>query len=295
MQSTHNIVTAVVSSSSRPQDADLSSLTLLIKVVLSVEKLLGPYLSTLTVAFDGPNPRLSSDEKLNYFRKIAGFQNWLSAEELSSVNVWINDEWTHQANMVKRVYNNISSSHKMTPFLFFTQDDSEVVGEVDTLVVLDALIHDPQVQYVRFYWQPDCKSDVFLSINMCDPKVSRYSGMLTQTPWYSDRPHFATTSFYVDNVFPKIPEDARNNPEVLVERKLVSLKTMWMYGKPGYMLHDVNHLSWSHNMEGVRIENVIKAKAEKKTSELVAQYGSSHNSRRRRRRRSNLERPRTLE
>jgi hypothetical protein len=212
--------------------------------------------SSLTVAFDGPNPKLSSTDKKNYQNKIEGFQNWLSARPTFTVpvSVWVNDEWTHQAVMLKRVYNDITASDKMTPFLFFAQDDSEVVGDVDTHKILQALNNDPQVQYVRFYWQQDCRYDVFLSTRMCNPEVTRDD--LIQTPWYSDRPHFATASFYADNVFPKIPENARNNPEVLVERKLVSLKTMWMYGTPGNMFHDVNHMSWSHNMENKRIENV---------------------------------------
>merc|ERR1719482_2123676 len=100
---------------------------------------------------------------------------------------------------------------------------------------------------------------------MCDPNVTRNDGKLVQTPWYSDRPHFATTAFYQNTVLPRIPEDARNTPEVILERDFVSLKTMWMYGMPGYQFHDINHMSWSHNME-TRIENIVSSEAKAKAN-----------------------------
>merc|ERR1719240_2266742 len=116
-------------------------------------------------------------------------------------------------------------------------------------MILRAMREDPKVQYVRLYWRQNCANDLFLYRHVCDPEVTLYGGMFVNTPWYSDRPHFATTSFYEDNVFPRILENDTNTPEEIVEQGLCSLETMWLYGMPGHMLHEVNHLTSAYNMQ----------------------------------------------
>jgi len=248
-----NQVVAIVTSSPRPEDADGSSLKVLQEVVLSVRRILGPS-TTVTVAFDGVAPNLGKDSdevRNNYHRKISDFRGWVATQTSNPVEIWINDAWTHQANMQKRVLDYVKSKGRMKPFLFFTQDDSEVVGEVDTPFILRTMASDPEVDYVRIYWCNDCsKGEVWKGQKYVLCTTPHSSERLVRTWMYADRPHFMTTNFFMDNVYPNIPIDAKKTPEQLMQNAFGREGPLWLYGRAGHMRHDANRMQGSFGIRG---------------------------------------------
>merc|ERR1712217_425035 len=86
------------------------------------------------------------------------------------------------------------------------------------------------------------------------------SELLHRTHSYSDRPHFATSSFYLQTVFAQISPDYKGFAEDLLMYKLGLHGNMWLYGMRGDMFrerhsgihsfngHDVSLMSALHTL-----------------------------------------------
>lgn len=240
-------VTAIVSSSPRHEDATNESTAVMKQVLKNIRDVLGLNTSRIIASFDGPNPNLTSTAAADYKRKIASIREFIEKGHLQGpAEVYEGKEWLHQANTLRRVFKHLHETNSMTPFLYITQDDSDVVPHIETSFIVNSLACDDTVEYVKFFLHPDCDTDKGNSACV-RPVVAHPSGNMQRGQYLSDRPHFATTAFYEDTIMPHIKESGRHTPEqAFYFRKFPA---MWTYGRRGEMLHDKNLL---HDSLGVR-------------------------------------------
>jgi len=244
------LVTAIVSSSPRKEDASGLGLQVLQQTIASIRDILGLAQAQIIIALDAlpeassnlGTERLSDDVALSYEKKISALEDWNAKEFGGHLAFFRNTEWTHQTEMLHRVFDWLSDSGKLTPIVYLAQDDSPVAGEIDVPFILETLGCDPDVDYVRFLWSNDCTEGK--ASNWNEPCVQHGStSLLHNVSRMSDRPHFATASFYWDTIFARTPRNYRGAPE----RSVRSAKHMWLYGERGNMLHDTNMLTNSYN------------------------------------------------
>jgi len=241
----HKLVTIVVSSSPRSQDSSGESSEILMTVLQSAWDVLNLRGSQTIVAFDGRHPDLDDNVWQNYQRQIKQFQETIKHRNWNWVKVFENPDWTHQAVMLRRV-----AAKWTSPFVFLMQDDSQVLGSIDTPFILYSLRCDREVDYVKFLWHDDCIKDdgSYNTWYETDPCTPHASNKLQRTLVYSDRPHFATTNFYTLKVFPRIPPNSKHTPEQIFEHAFGMDGHMWLYGTRKHMLHDKNLLGGSFNV-----------------------------------------------
>jgi len=245
----NDYATAIISTSARAEDSTGVGLQVLKDTIGSIRDVLGFKRAHIVVAWDAlPNHGsngtevLLSTQETKYQQKMKDFEDWGKKELGSQLIMFKNPEWTHQAEMLHRVFEHLIVTRRLTPIVYLAQDDSPVMGPIDTPLIMSMLSCDPTVDYVRFLWSKDCTEGRAANWNkpcMQHPNTA----FLQNVTRMSDRPHFATTRFYFDSIFRRIPRDYRGAPE----RKAIGLKNAWLYGKRHEMLHDSNELQNSLN------------------------------------------------
>uniref|UniRef100_A0A7S1QFV5 Uncharacterized protein n=1 Tax=Alexandrium catenella TaxID=2925 RepID=A0A7S1QFV5_ALECA len=252
-ESMQDQVTAVITTSPRREDATGQGLEVIKATVRSIREVLGLERAQIILACDGvpvaKNVTVGAKVPArsiaqSYEQKIQDFELWNSRELNNQVTVFKNPEWTHQAEMTRRVFNWLQRKGMLTPIVFIAQDDSRVVGSIDVPFVLRHLSCDPKVDYVRFLWSNDCTEAPahFGWVEPCEPHPD--TKFLQSTSRMSDRPHFATTNLYYSQLFSRCPHSFRGVPE---RCWFPRLKNAWIYGERYKMLHDANSLHDSLN------------------------------------------------
>jgi len=244
-------VTAIVSTSPRVEDETGQGLEVIKHTIRSIREVLGFNRSQIVVAWDAlPEAAdkaegaevLDSNTSMHYKGKLESFQRWNREELDNQAIVFQNTEWTHQAEMLRRVFNFLGEQKRLTPLVYMVQDDSPVTGRIDVPPILEKLSCDPQVDYVRFLWSPDCTVGRAVSWNTpCETHPD--AKWLQSTERMSDRPHFATTHFYYSEIFRRCPPEFRGSPEYCAP----GIKHGWLYGERHSMLHEANELRDSYN------------------------------------------------
>mmetsp|Transcript_51386 Transcript_51386/g.149238 ORF Transcript_51386/g.149238 Transcript_51386/m.149238 type:complete len:314 (-) Transcript_51386:94-1035(-) len=248
--SLQSYVTAIVSTSPRAEDASGQGLEVLKETVGSIRNALGLSRANVVVAWDAlPVTNISEGTQAVpeatakfYGQKLHDFKEWNENELGGAVTIFENKEWTHQAEMLHRVFEHLEATRTLAPLVYLAQDDSPVSGNIDVPLILRSLSCDPEVDYVRFLWSNDCTEGRAANWNQpCEQHPRTH--LLHSVGRMSDRPHFATTDFYFNQIFRRIPRAYRGAPE----RKAIGLKHAWIYGARHMMLHDSNVLQNSYN------------------------------------------------
>ena len=202
-------VTAIVSTSPRAEDSTGQGLEAIKHTVRSIREVLGLNRSQIVVAWDAlPEAAdrgegaevLHSATAAHYRLKLESFERWNREELNNQAIVFKNTEWTHQAEMLRRVFNFLGEQKKLTPLVYLAQDDSPVTGSIDVPSILERLSCDPTVDYVRFLWSDDCTTGKAANWNQpCEAHPD--APWLQSVSRMSDRPHFATTHLYYSEIF----------------------------------------------------------------------------------------------
>lgn len=240
------VITAMVFSSPRPQDSLRLTTDVLKKVLCNLHAALKVSRARTIVAFDGIAPYvegqtelMSTSAKEGYAEKKQAIKEWNDEHMAGDITIFENPEWTHQALMMKRIFNQLSTDNMLTPWVFVSQDDA-IPYDLDMPWLLNMMSCDETVEYVRFLSTDDCDENHEFE----QPCKSHSSGRLQQTAKYSDGPHFATTRFYMDHVLPFIEESEHKVPE---QCGIPSNDVMWMYGAHLSMKHEVNLFHGAYN------------------------------------------------
>lgn len=229
----HKYVTAIVTTSARPGDASGKSYKALKSVVNSIRTTLGLDKANMVVAFDALNTtKLPNGSRVvphrvevNYGKKIKNFTKYTARLNGATVTIFRNKEWTHQTEMLHRVFDVLAKQNKLTPIVFVAQDDTPVIGKsINVPFILKKLSCDPQVEFVRFMGASDCRTNKTEQscVRHNDTKWLHSAGRL------SGRPHFATTKFYYEQIFNRVSRSYRGVPK---KNATQLLTTAWMYGK----------------------------------------------------------------
>jgi len=242
-------VTAIVSTSVRKEDSTGVGLQVLKDTIGSIRDVLGFKRAHIVVAWDAlpesghsGTEVLSSSTKESYEQKMEDFEEWGKKELGSQLIMFKNEEWTHQAEMLRRVFEQLIQKKQLTPIVYLAQDDSPVMGAIDVPFIMSKLSCDPKVDYVRFLWSSDCGEGK--AANWNDPCAQHPdTPFLHNVSRMSDRPHFATSHFYFDSIFRRVGRSYRGAPE----RAARGIKNAWLYGRRHEMLHDSNELQNSLN------------------------------------------------
>lgn len=245
-------VTAIVSTSPRKEDGSGVGLQVLKDTINSIRDVLGFKEAQIVVAWDalpagskdgsGFTQNLPESTAANYSKKLREFKKWNEEALGGQVTIFQNQEWTHQAEMLHRVFEYLEANMTWTPLFYLAQDDSPVFGSIDVPLILRLLSCEPDVEYVRFLWSNDCTEGRAKNWNEPCEQHNR-TEMLQSVGRMSDRPHFATANFYYDQIFRRCPRFYRGAPE----RKARGVHKAWLYGKRHEMLHDTNALVNSYN------------------------------------------------
>lgn len=237
-------ITIFLASSPRPRDDTVANVEMMRHSLLSVRRELGLAQSRAVAIFDGTRgkPSVSQGIQRRYAIKIGRF-----LADVPEVDALVSEEWLHQANSMRCAMAQVPR----TPLVFVIQDDTQIGGGgVDTPLVHRLLLHDPNVEYVRFTMWPDCKDERGHMRSSLSPCTAHPSGLLHKSQNWVDRPHFATRQHYDERLFRELPREARVTPEqVLDQRSRADRRDwrLWVYGKRGDMQRD---LHWPQLVDG---------------------------------------------
>jgi len=251
------LVTVLLASSPRPEDAEGLSLPLLQRALRTAWDTLGLHGARTVVMFDGRAPNVGEAAWRHYQEKIANVRAWAQERGLSSLEVFESPAWGHKAQTLRRAL----ALGPRTPFLFLLEDDGWLVGRVDTAAVLWRLGCDRRVDYVKLLWDGDCAVGGLLTWYARPCRRHPDAEWLHSTHSYSDRPHFATRNFYEQTVLPAIPPDARGVPEDFLMWRLGARGSMWLYGRRGRMRHDRHTGQHAYNGHEASLAGALHALA----------------------------------
>lgn len=238
-------VTVLVSSSARPRDDGDANMQMLLDTVRSVThgplQLVG---ASVVLTFDGLNgkPGVTPVMRTRYASKIR--RTLLALRTVSAIVV---EPWLHQANTMRCALEHVPR----TRLLFVIQDDTQVGGgPVDTASLYHLLVHDPQVEYIKFTSDTDCmdaKGRTRSGLKPCTAHPT--SNLLHRTDRWVDRPHFATMLHYETRLFATLPRKAKATPEQWLDQRSRAAKDwpLWTYGRRGDMSRD---LHWPQLVDG---------------------------------------------
>eukprot|EP00929_Paragymnodinium_shiwhaense_P011192 TRINITY_DN11667_c0_g1_i2.p2 TRINITY_DN11667_c0_g1~~TRINITY_DN11667_c0_g1_i2.p2 ORF type:complete len:236 (-),score=50.08 TRINITY_DN11667_c0_g1_i2:221-928(-) len=222
------------------------------QVLKNIRAVLGLEKSLIVVAFDGLQADIKQEERNSYKMKIQHIKDFVNSGGAGHpAEVLESDAWMHQANTLRRAKNEVMKRKKMTPILYSAQDDSDIVGEINTSFIVRALLCDDDVESIRFFDREDCDTDK--KDHACKRPVKTHSsGLMQYSEIQSDRPHFALTNLYERVMFPRIPTDDKKAKKKYTPEQYfyyVAFKRNWVYGARNEMLHEKNLLHDSENME----------------------------------------------
>jgi hypothetical protein len=145
-------------------------------------------------------------------------------------------EWYHQANNVKA-----GMKTNKTPIVFFIEDDSYIFGDINFNLIINTLMEDTNVEFIKFYQRPTF--DNFFSNY---PGTFHSSEFLRLTYDWSGRPHFALEKHYFNRVWTKCYPHTRNVIENLVVDQSRNDKNfgLWIYSP----VNDVTHENFDENI-----------------------------------------------
>jgi len=228
------LVTMFISSSPRPQDKSKAGAQMIHQAVLSARRTLCLCKAKTVLVFDGRHPDLPQSAWEDYQNKIRLVQEDPLLAECIVVQ---HTNWLHQAHGLRLAMEEhmpISS-----PIVFSMQDDTVVFGQVDTPLILDYLMHDEHVEYVKLFW----RSKISLEAYESQPGQPHPSTPLLHSTWFwSDRPHFALRSHYEERVWPCITKHMRVTMEQACEEASFRDRNwgLWIYGPAGDMRREAH-------------------------------------------------------
>jgi hypothetical protein len=185
----------------------------------------------VVVCCDGRRPN-TTDASWNAYQeklKLMKSHNW-NAELIEM------PEWYHQANNVKA-----GMKTNKTPIVFFIEDDSHIFGDINFNLIINTLMEDINVEFIKFYQRPTF--DNFFSNY---PGTFHSSEFLRLTHDWSGRPHFALEKHYFNRVWTKCYPHTRNVIENLVVEQSRNDKNfgLWIYSP----VNDVTHENFDENI-----------------------------------------------
>ena len=186
-----DLVTAVITTS--PVAAHPST-DVLEETVASIRERVGPDVEII-IAADGVRreQRGLSDRYDDYLRRVTR----LAAHEWTNVMVSIEDRFVHQANVTRRVLDEVK-----TPLLLFVEHDTPLVGPIEWAPLVD-LVRSGEANVVRFYHEAAIHPEHERLMVDPSPIARPRSGagpeevaLVRRTMQWSQRPHLASLRFY---------------------------------------------------------------------------------------------------
>ncbi len=196
------------------------------------------------VIFDGTIDRPNFTEKMkeDYYLKINSFKNDDEIKNDKNINVVVFDQWLHQSNSLRKVM----LENTTTPLVMSIQEDCLMVNteKIDTNLIVNLLLNDVSVEYIRFYPQNDIlnfKGELYPEARPGIPHPE--TPLLHKCMHWSDRPHIATLEHYKNRVWANIGTNIRTVMEKQIQYRAEKTNThwgTWIYGERKAMLHDTN-------------------------------------------------------
>ena len=211
-------------------------------------------------------------DKISFVQRLAA-----QPAELGMLRVVVNERWLHQGNALRE---GMRRGNLSTPLILSVQDDIELVAlnELRVGLIIERLMCDPSVEYVRLHWGTSLSGKCALSNTHPGHPVSistrrgsaecviahalshassqLFAGGfevrgahaeqpgLFRLPEWSDRPHFARVETYNRYVWPLFGPAVRMLPEVALKQHPpanASEMGLWLFAPNCSMLHEKHH------------------------------------------------------